>query len=121
MKNDFLKGLIMTVIAFIAAYISDNIEAGLNFGYVLISTIGITVVYIGKNALFQSNSVKGTLNWRDALSGLIIAIGTAISSYAASIIITGEIDWKALITAVVAVIVGYFGKTFATNTGKIKK
>ena len=120
MKNNHLKGLLMTVIAFVAAYKGDNIEAGINWGYVLISTIGISVVYIGKNALFQSTSEPGVLNWRDALSGLIVAVGAAISSFAASVISIGEIDWKALIAAVIAVIVGYFGKTFATNSGKIK-
>lgn len=119
MKNSFLKGLIMTIVAFLASYIGDNIEAGVNWPYVIISTFGISIVYVGKNAWFQSDSPVGTINWKDILSGLILAIGTAITSYAASIITTGVIDWKALLAAVVSVIIGYFGKTFAINKGSI--
>lgn len=121
MKNNLIKGLLMTVIAFIASYIGDNIEAGINFNYVLISTIGITIIYLGKNWILPSNSSPGTLNWRDALSGLIIAVGTAISTYAAGIMTSGEVDWKTLGASVLSVIVGYFGKTFASNSGKIIK
>lgn len=115
MKNNIVKGLFMTIVAFLGSYIGDNVESGINIQYVIISTIGISMVYIGKNFIYQSVSAKGNIDVRDALSGLIVSIGTAISSGAASFIVNGSIDWKAMGLAVIAVIVGYFGKTAITD------
>ena len=122
MKNNVIKGLIMTVVAFLASYLSDNIEAGINWTYVLVSMFGITLVYLSKNLVFNSNSNPGKLNRNDGWSGLIMAIGTGISSFAASIISTGAVDWKALFVAMLSVVVGYFGKTLMSNSsGKVIK
>ena len=121
MKNNFLKGLVMTIVAFICAYMSDSIESGIQWNYVLISTIGISLTYIGKNAIYQSSSPSGTLDFKDMISGVIIAVGTAISTGAANWITEGSIDWKAMFAAVVAVVIGYFSKTLTTNSGKISK
>lgn len=111
----FWKGLIMAVVGFIATGISQNVE-GLNFTYVVISTVGFTLLYIGKNAVFQSTSEPGIVNWQDLLSGIIIAVSMAISSFAASIITTGAVDWQALWIAVVGAVVGYFTKTLPSGT-----
>jgi len=110
----FWKGLIMAVVGFIATTLSD-LES-FNLAYVAISTIAFTVIYIGKNYIWPSTSEGGVINWQDILSGLIVAVGMAISSFAASIITTGAIDWKALAIAVIGAIVGYFGKTFTQTS-----
>ena len=113
----FWKGLIMAIVGFIATTISQSIE-GLNFAYVLIATGGFTIIYIGKNAIFQSTSGSGLINWQDLLSGLFVAVGMAVSSFAASIITTGAVEWHALWIAVVGAFVGYFLKTVPSEGKK---
>lgn len=115
--NAFWKGLIMAVIGFIATTLSD-IDT-FNVTYVLISTIGFTDVYIAKNAVMPSISMVG-LDLRDALSGLILAIGMALSSAAAQILTTG-FEWSTLWIAVSGAVVGYFSKTLPNNAKKVKK
>lgn len=117
MKNNFIKGLIMAIVAFAASAISDGLAAGtLNWLYIVITSLGIVLTYIGKNAAFKSVSQIGTIDWLDGLSGLILALGTAISAFAASVIASGAIDWKALLIAVVTTTLGYLSKNFASNS-----
>lgn len=116
MKNSYVKGLIMAIVAFIASYIGDNIEAGIQWSYVLISTLGIVLAYLGKNAWFKSDSPQWWLNYKDVISGLLLAIGTMISSSVASLIVEGAVDWSALWKAVLAVVIGYFAKTFTSKS-----
>lgn len=121
MKTQFVKGLIMAIVAFLAAYWSENAEA-LNYGYVIITTVGIALTYIAKNAFSKSISLFGKIDVRDLLSGMLLAIGTAISSFAASIITTGVIDWHGLLIATATAVGGYFTKTFSSNSkGQILK
>lgn len=105
-----LKGLIMALVAFVASTISD-LEV-INWVYVGITSGAFVILYVAKNWLMPSNSDGNSLNWRDALSGVLIAVSMAISSFAGSIITLGYVDWKALGIAVVSAIVGYFTKTF---------
>lgn len=123
MNNTFAKGLIMTIVALLAAYISENIEKGIDWVYLLITTIGIAATYIGKNYAFHSNSGFLGLNWNDVYSGLLLAGGTAISSFVASMVSTGGFDKVALLALAKAVLVavgGYMGKTlFSNSSGKV--
>ena len=109
----FWKGLIMAIVGFLASTISD-IEV-INWAYVLITTIGFTAIYFGKNYWMPSTSEGGSVNGRDIWSGLLIAVGMAISSFAASIITTGMVDWKALIISTIGAVVGYFTKTIPSK------
>lgn len=112
--NAFWKGLIMAIVGFIATTISQDIE-GINFAYIAIATAGFTVYYIGKNAFFQSNSEPGKINLKDLISGILLALGMAVSSFAASVITLGHIDWRALWIAVVGAVIGYFTKTLPSG------
>ncbi len=107
--NAFWKGFIMAIVGFVATTLSD-LET-FNLAYVLIATVGFTVIYVGKNAIFKSTSGAGTINLQDLLSGVIVAVGMAISSFAASVITSGAVDWKELGVAVIGAVVGYFTKT----------
>lgn len=123
MNNTFAKGLIMTIVALLAAYFSENIETGIDWVYLLITTVGITATYIGKNYKFHSDSGFLGLNWNDIYSGLILAGGTAISSFIASMVSTGVFDTVALLAlakAVLIAVAGYMGKTlFSNSSGKV--
>jgi hypothetical protein len=125
MKNNFLKGLIMTIVALLASYFSDNIESGIDWVYLLITTLGITATYIGKNYTFHSNSKFFGLNLNDLYSGLLIAGGTSISSFLASLASTGGFDKIALIAlgkAVLIAVAGYISKTlFSNSSGQVLK
>jgi len=104
----FWKGLFMALVGFIATTLSD-IET-FNIAYVGISTVAFTIIYIGKNYLFPSVSVVG-IDLQDFLSGLVLAVGMGISSFAGQILTVGSLDWNALGIAVVGALVGYFVKT----------
>jgi len=110
------KGLIMAVVGFLATTIAD-LEV-VNWWYVLISTVAFTLIYIGKNFFLPSTSEPGKINWMDAFSGVLIAIGMMVSSMAGSILTTGTVDWRALGVAVIGAIVGYFTKTFFSSSTK---
>lgn len=112
----FWKGLVMALVGFLASTISD-LEV-INWAYVLITTIGFTAVYIGKNYWKPSTSDANNLNPGDLWSGILIAVGMGVSSFAASIITTGMVDWKALGIAVISAVVGYFSKTFISKPKK---
>jgi len=107
--NTFWKGFIMAIVGFVATMISHNTET-LSVWYVVIVTSGFTLWYLGKNALLPSTSGTG-LNWQDALSGLLIAIGMGVMDIAASFIVAGQVDWPGFWGAIAAVIIGYFTKT----------
>ena len=110
----FWKGLIMALVGFVATMLSD-LET-MNFAYMAIATAGFTVVYVVKNAVWPSISVVG-IDIQDMLSGLILAVGMALSSYAAQILTTG-FDWQTLWISVAGAFVGYFAKTIPSNAKK---
>lgn len=110
----FWKGLIMALVGFVATMLSDM--ETLNFAYMAIATTGFTIVYVVKNVVFPSVSVVG-IDLRDLLSGVILAVGMAISSYAAQIWTMG-FEWQTLWVSVVGAVVGYFAKTIPTNAKK---
>lgn len=111
--NSKTKALLMAIVAFLATTIS-NLEKP-NWGYVFLATVSFTLIYLAKNYILPSTSEEGRLNWRDALSGLIIAIAMGISSFAASVLTTGKIDWNALLIAIIGSVVGYFTKTLPSG------
>jgi len=112
--NAFWKGLIMGLVGFIATTLSD-LET-MNFAYILISSIGFAVVYIGKNYALPSISAIG-IDFRDIISGLILAVGMALSSAAAQVLTIG-FEWNTLLIAVSGAVVGYITKTVSTNSKK---
>ena len=113
--NAFWKGLIMALVGFVATMLSD-LES-LNFAYIILATLGFTIVYVVKNAVWPSISVVG-IDLRDTISGLILAVGMAISSFAAQLVTTGTFEWKALGIAVLGTVIGYFAKTAPSNAKK---
>ena len=118
--SKFWKGLIMAIVGFIATVISD-LES-FNLGYVVIATGGFTILYMVKNAIWPTTSPAWMINlWDGTISGILIAVSMAISSFAASIITTGVIDWHALWIAVVGAVIGYFAKTIPQDGTKLRK
>ncbi len=107
--NAKIKIMIMAVVGFIATTMSTLED--INWLYILFATLGFIILYVAKNFVLPSNSDVGTVTWRDILSGILISISMAISSFAASLLTTGNVDWHALWVAVIGAVVGYFIKT----------
>lgn len=108
-KTSF-KAFIMAVLCFVATYFSQT-TSEINWSFLAISTVGFTLLYLGKNFVFPSVSIYGHFTLQDALSGLIIAISLAVSEYSASLITSTVIDWNFLLKSILTVSLGYFIKT----------
>lgn len=107
----FWKGLIMALVGFVATTLSD-LET-FNVVYIVISTLGFTIVYFAKNYMFPSVSVMG-LDLRDIISGFVLALGMGVSSYVAQILTTG-FSWQTLWIAVSGAVIGYIAKTLPSK------
>ena len=110
MTTQFLKGLLMTLIGvFVAAWSQQPVV----WSVLAITLIGTALTYIGKNAIvpLQSDSPPGTLNWKNILSALLIAIGSGVTEAVATIAGTGVINWNLLLKVVLSVTFTYLGST----------
>lgn len=118
--SNSVKVLIMTIITFIATTISTSGFPATSAGWIIlgVTTVGTTLVYIAKNWVFPSVSIFGTIDLRDVLSGLILAVGTGVSDWVGTLIAGVPIDWHSLWVAVGGVVLGYVIKIFATPKPK---
>lgn len=98
--------------ALIAIVINAFNQSPVNYGVLIVMLIGTTLVYTGKNVFIVSDSPSGTINWKDILSGLIIAIGTGLTQYIAMIVTGTEIDWLIFGKVVASVSLTYLAGTF---------
>lgn len=116
MNTTFFKGLFMAVLALLATTFTTTGLPTTPTGWIVlgITAAGTTIIYLAKNWVFPSTSVLGNLNIWDFVSGIAIAIGSALSSWAASVVTSTPINWSDLGHLMIVVILGYFGKQFAT-------
>ena len=115
--NNLTKGLFMTIVVFIATTISTTgIPAGALAWQVLgITSIGTVMGYIAQSTLFPTSSIVGTIDLKDILKGMLVAVANVLSSIGAVIILHGSLDWKAIGGSVLTVLVAYFAKQFITK------
>lgn len=109
------KVFVMAVVGFVATLISTAGNGGVNWWYIVLATVAFVGLYIVKNWLWPATSDEGTFDWRDIVSGVLIAVFMAVSSYASNWVVTGSAvpNWHELWMAVVAAVTGYFSKAFA--------
>ena len=112
--STFSKGLIMTIVALLASVISQNGLPHDATGWEIlgITSVGTILLYIGKNAVFPSTTVAGSLSWADILSGLFMALSSGVSGWVATLVTGTAINWHSLITVMITTVVGYLAKTF---------
>lgn len=111
----FMTGLVTTVVAVVATAFTTGLPAtGAAWGVLGITALGMVLTYIAKNAVFPSVSIYGNIDLRDVLSGLIMALGTAVSNWVGTIIVGMAIDWKSFLTMVIAAAVTYLATKFAS-------
>lgn len=108
-----IKVFIMTVVSFLISTVA-TLES-FNIWFVVLTTAAFAGEYAAKNYWFPSTSPAGQLYWKDILSGLFLALLTAVNGLAASLItgveFTGQILWVTVIGAIVA----YFTKTVSSG------
>ena len=95
MTQQFFKGLLMALIGAAVAVLSTS---PIVWPFVAVTLISTVLIYAGKNAFtsLQSDSPAGTLSWLNALSALLVLIGTGIVDSFAMYFIADKIDWIVL-------------------------
>jgi len=109
--QEFFKGLLMLLMAVLVSAFS---QPPIDWGITIVMLIGTALVYIGKNIFLQSESPSGWLDWRDLVSGLIIAIGTGLTNYVAQIVTETVINWTTVWHVALSVALTYLASTFFT-------
>jgi len=119
--NQLTKGLIVTLISLFATTLSTTGWPADLLGWEIlgITMIGTVCTYLGQSLLLPGTSNTGALDWRDLLKGALVAVGTALSSLAASGITGSHVEWIALAKLVVTTVILYLAKNLVT-TGKPK-
>ena len=112
MKSAFMRGLLAALIGAIATVIS--VQAASVWFYV-ITIVGVVVAYFVQHAFLKPISVFGTLDVTDLIKGLIMAVGTALSAYATTLI-TDEFNGMILFKLLVSAVVLYLGKNVASDS-----
>jgi hypothetical protein len=113
MKSKFFKGLLAVVIACIASLFSVK-EAGAL--YWAVSIVGVVLTYFGQNAILKPVSLFGQLDLTDIIKGAMMAAGTAISTYIASLADVGTVNWHNLLYSVGAATFAYLTKNILSNS-----
>jgi undecaprenyl pyrophosphate phosphatase UppP len=116
----FFKGLGMVLVGILITYFSTT---PIDFVMMAIAAISAILVYTGKNliAVLNSTSPATSLNWVNVVSGLLIALGTAILNYVAQYLIESTIDWTLLTKMVVGVTLTYLGSVFFSPPSRESK
>lgn len=115
--SNFTKGIIMAIIALVATTITTTglPATGIQWEILGITAAGTTLIYVAKNAVLPSISLFGTIDVQDVFSGLVMAVGSGISEWAAAQITTTPVNWHDLLTLMGSVAVAYLAKKFATQ------
>lgn len=118
--KSLIKGLIMTVVALLATAVTTTglPETIIEWSYFGITVAGTVFIYLGKNLFIKSTSSFLSLNIGDFVNGLIVAIGTGLSSFVASAVTTVAVDWKEVLALMVTVAAGYLVKNLGSESAE---
>jgi len=120
--QQFLKGLIMALVAVVVAAFSTT---PIDFLLLGVTAICAVLTYTGKNLIpwLHSDSPVGSLSFINIASGILVAVGTGALEAVALYLVEGAIIWSVLWKVVLSVTFTYLGTTlFAPpyNTGTVK-
>lgn len=112
MNNLAVKGLIVTIITFLAETLSNNGLPGNTvqwyvLGFTLLGTI---VTYVAQSLAIKTTSIAGDINWLDLGKGALVALGNFFSGIGAAYVVGTSIDWKALFISAGTLLIGYLAK-----------
>lgn len=115
MNKVFITGLLTALGAVVVTFIQANglPATGVAWIVLLITILGNLLIYLGKNAIKPSTSTFLNVNIGDMISGLILAIGSALVSFAAAAITSTSVDyallWHTAVTVGVTYVMTKFG------------
>jgi len=114
MNKVFITGLLTALAAVVVSYFQANgLPATITAWEVLAITVGGNLlVYLGKNLVLPSISVFGTIDMRDVLSGLILAVGSGLTSLAASTVTSTPISVSLILSTAGSVALAYLATKF---------
>ena len=113
-----VKAILMAILIFTASTVAGLIETsgmpstGLAWSVLGLTTFFSVVAYSVQSFLLPSTSEQGQLNWLDILKGGIVAACNAGSAFLAGNVLGAAIDWKGVLGATGAVLIGYLIKQF---------
>lgn len=113
MNAKFFKGLLAAVISIIATTISVE---GAGVAFYVTSILAGVIIYFAQNYFVKPVSVFGTIDLTDIIKGALFSIGTAIGTYAASVVTATAVDWPALWSVVMSAFVAYLSKNLFSNS-----
>ena len=114
-NKGLVTGLVTALGTVIFAFFQENGFPATTTAWEILGIIVVLngVQYAIKNAIAPSNSAYGTINLRDIISGLVLAVCNGLSVWAASAITSTTLDWKLLLSTA-----GGFAATYiATKFG----
>jgi hypothetical protein len=118
MNKVFITGLLTELAAVVVSYFQANgfPSTGTAWDILGITVVGNLLIYLGKNLVLPSISVFGTIDMRDVLSGLILALGSSFTSLAASAITSTPISWSLIGSTAGSVALAYLATKFGLGT-----
>jgi len=119
--QQFLKGLMMAIVAVLVTFFS---QTPIDYLLMAIATASAILVYTGKNFVvwIQSDSPAGSFSWRNFVSALLILIGNGIIDGVAMFYIDGVIVWAVLGKMTIGIFLTYVTATwFAPPYTTVKK
>lgn len=121
MKNS-IKTLIMVAITALSGIVLNGIPSTtVQWEIAGITVLGTTLLYMGKNWLFPSVSIYGSLDLRDLISGVLVAISNGLSNYVAQATMDGPVDWNSLLKQVGLLVVMYIAMKFSSISPEQKE
>ena len=112
MTTKFFKGLLAAIIGLIATLLPVE---GAGVAFYVVSIIGAVVVYFGQHSILKPISIFGTIDLTDIIKGVILAVGTALATYAAGAITDTAVNWNELLNVVWVALGAYLTKNLFSN------
>lgn len=117
--NTLIKGLIVALIATAATTITSLPTTLVGWEIVGITLIASTLIYLGQRKFFSmfTTTGNGLASLADFGSAALVAIGTAVSNWAATALATNiaTIDWKGLLALAGTTFIGLLYAKFKTD------
>jgi hypothetical protein len=115
-KQQFWKGLVMLLVSLALTAFQ---QVPLDWSLLFVGGISAIFGYVGKNLAFV---IDTTSAWAKIVSGLLVALGTAIAEGVGLFAIEGHIIWLAFFKVVGGVLLTYIVTTFlAPNAARSKQ
>lgn len=118
LQNPMIKGAIIVLITSILSLTTNYPETSIAWAVFGWSTLGTLILYFGQSIALPGTSATGEINGKDLLKALLVALGNAISTWAANVAEGQPINIKALILTMVGLGATYILKQWQTPQPK---